>query len=99
MMSAMHSCHACKRTLEIGKSIGRRDECPFCGADLHSCLNCLFYDGMAPKKCKEPVAERVSEKAKANFCNYFVYAKSRDAGSSDTAVEQTRKALDELFNK
>ena len=92
-------CHACKRKLVIEKSVRRRDECPSCGADLHCCFNCRFYDRSAPKQCKEPAAELVKEKGKANFCDYFVFKDSSVSSTPDAATEQTRKALDDLFKK
>jgi hypothetical protein len=95
----MKICHACKRSLVIQSSIGRRDECPFCGADLHCCFNCRFYDRTAPKQCKEPVAEAVKEKTKANFCDYFVFVESSGSGSLDTGAETARRALNDLFKK
>ncbi len=95
----MKICHACKRTLEIGKDIGRRDECPFCSADLHCCLNCRFYDRTAPKQCKEPMAELVKEKEKSNFCDYFVFAESDASGNSGCMAEHARAALNDLFKK
>jgi hypothetical protein len=95
----MQICHACKRLLVIEKSVGRRDECPFCGADLHCCFNCRFYDRTAPKQCKEPVAELVKEKAKANYCDYFVFAESSGSGSPDAGAETARRTLDDLFKK
>ncbi len=93
----MNRCHACRRELAPGKSVGRRDECPFCRADLHCCLNCTFYDRSAPKQCREPMAELVREKDKANYCDYFVFADRSDAGQ--TEVERSRNALDDLFKK
>jgi hypothetical protein len=95
----MQICYACKRQLVIAKSVGRRDECTFCGADLHCCFNCRFYDRAAPKQCKEPVAELVKEKGKANFCDYFVFMESTGPGSLDAAAETARQALNDLFKK
>jgi hypothetical protein len=95
----MKICHACKRELVLSKSAGRRDECPFCSVDLRCCLNCAFYDSSASKQCREPAADLVRQKDKANFCDYFVFAESRGAGAPAASAEQTRKAIDELFNK
>ncbi|MDH4164566.1 MAG: hypothetical protein OEW15_18030 [Nitrospirota bacterium] len=91
----MRSCHACKKQLELGREIGRRDECPFCRADLHCCLNCRFYDASAPRQCREPQSVLVREKAKANFCDFFVFA-DRTAGPGGDP-DKARKALDDLF--
>ena len=95
----MNICHACTKELSFDGTIGRKEECPFCHADLHCCLNCTFYDRSAPRQCKEPVAELVREKEKANFCDYFIFKKSDRAGSQDSAQDQARKQLDDLFNK
>jgi len=95
----MHICHACKKELSLGREVGRRDECPFCRADLHCCLNCKFYDPLAPKQCREPVAELVKEKEKANYCDYFVIAGARGSGPSRPGPDAARKALDDLFKK
>jgi len=45
------------------------------------------------------VAERVTEKAKANFCNYFVFVETDADGTAEAAVAQARKSLDDLFRK
>ena len=95
----MHICHKCTKELSLDGTIERKEECPFCHADLHCCLNCRFYDRSAPRQCKEPVAELVREKEKANFCDYFVFKQSDGAGSQDSAQDQARKQLGDLFKK
>ncbi len=97
-MIVMKICHVCKHELSLGRTIGRRDECPFCHADLHCCLNCTFYDRNAPKQCREPVAELVREKGRANYCDYFVFAESGASGGM-AEREHAHKALDDLFKK
>lgn len=95
----MKTCNACGQGIAIEKRIGRRDVCPLCHADLHCCLNCAFYDATVSKQCREPAAELVKDKNRANFCDYFVYAESRPSKSSDANVDRTRKELDDLFKK
>ncbi len=97
-MIVMKICHVCKHELSLGRTIGRRDECPFCRTDLHCCLNCTLYDRNAPKQCREPVAELVREKERANYCDYFVFAELR-ASSGMAEREHARKTLDDLFKK
>ena len=94
----MRICHACKKEVSHEQKIGRRDVCAFCGADLHCCLNCTFYDRAASKQCRETVTELVREKEKANFCEYFAFAENR-AAAPGAGGEQVRKALDDLFKK
>jgi len=91
------SCHSCAREQSTGRSAGRRDVCPFCGADLHCCLNCKFYDRTVSKQCREPAAELVKEKARANFCDYFVFTEARNSASADDGA--ARRELDDLFRK
>lgn len=94
----MKSCHSCKRELEIAGKIARREECSFCRADLYCCLNCAFYDKGASKECREPVAEIVKEKQKANYCDYFRFKEAqKDAAIS--SAEQSRKELEDLFRQ
>jgi hypothetical protein len=58
----------------------------------------VFYDRARSKQCRETVAELVSDKAKANFCDYFVYAENRKA-AADAGSARVRKALDDLFKR
>jgi hypothetical protein len=95
----MKVCHACKKELTLGREIGRRDECTFCHADLHCCLNCRFFDQSAPKQCREPIAELVREKDKANYCGLFLFAETEAGARSKDSPETARRALDDLFKK
>ena len=96
----MKICHACKKELTVGREVGRKDECPHCRADLVCCLNCRFYDRSASKQCREPIAEQVREKDKANYCDHFQFKETAAAGISMKDGEtSSRKALDDLFKK
>lgn len=92
----MKICFDCKKEINIEGKPGRRDRCPHCGADLRVCLNCRFYDEGSYNECREPVAERVKEKDKANFCDYF---ESRDSDTLDDkeSKKETLKKLNALF--
>ena len=96
----MKACHKCRKELTVGPRIGRKDECPHCHADLACCLNCKFYDRSAPKQCREPMAELVREKDKANYCDYFLF---KETTATDLPMKggetSSRKALDDLFKK
>lgn len=86
------------KELSITRGIARKEACPSCGAELHCCLNCSHYERMASKQCRETIGELVREKAKANFCDYFLFAEGRAAGAPAEA-EQARSALEALFKK
>lgn len=97
--TCVKTCHSCKKELSLGRGVGRRDACPFCGADLRCCLNCKFFKPSVSKQCHEPAAALQKEKSKANFCDYFVFAESWGADTVNAKTEQARRALDELFKK
>jgi hypothetical protein len=94
----MKKCNSCKQTLSLESKVGRRDVCPFCKADIHCCLNCTFYDRAASKQCREPVAESVKDKQKANFCDYFTFAES-SGGPAQSEIEKSHRALGDLFKR
>ena len=71
-MSEVLSCWKCGHALDdVPLPLRRRDECPACGTDLHVCRMCEFYDPSVAKSCREPIAEEVTDKERANFCDYF----------------------------
>lgn len=91
-------CYNCNEPIELSSSgtVGRKEECPACREDLHCCMNCKFYDQAAYNECAETQAERVLEKTRGNFCDYFSF----QDGSSDSKNSQksdTLKDLDSLF--
>ncbi|ROR32555.1 hypothetical protein [Inmirania thermothiophila] len=91
-------CWRCGTALDgIGPRLGRRDACPACRAELHVCRMCALYDPAAAGQCREPVAEPVAEKTRANFCGYFTprpgaYAPRPDDGAA-------RRRLAALFGE
>jgi hypothetical protein len=66
------SCWKCGASLEdIPLPIGRLAECLACRAELHVCRLCEFYDPLVAQACREPMAEEVKDKTRANFCEHF----------------------------
>lgn len=51
--------------------LSRLAECRACHAPLHVCRMCRFYDPAVARQCREPVAEEVRDKERANFCGYL----------------------------
>jgi hypothetical protein len=101
MMAAVGTCFSCKKEASIDRNTGRREACPFCGADLRCCRNCRLYEPSVSKGCREPSAELVKEKTKANFCDFFLAREGAEAPArnSPEGAAGTRKALDDLFRK
>ena len=67
-----HSCWKCHLEIqELLLPVSRTEECPACGADLHVCRMCRFYEQGVGNACREPIADYVSDKTRANFCGYL----------------------------
>lgn len=94
----MVCCHACETKNDTGEQVGRRDCCVQCDADLHVCLNCEFYDPKAYNECHENQADRVLEKDRSNFCDYFS-PRSEVGGSAGNEQDDTKAKLAALFKK
>jgi len=95
----MLCCHACGKSVTIEPPVGRREACPFCGADLHCCLNCGFYAPEAYNACREPQAERVLAKDRNNFCDFFTFGGVLPAGRGPVSRRDAKDELDALFRK
>ncbi len=75
----------------------RLEECRACHAELHVCRLCEWYSTSVAKHCREPIAEEVKDKERANFCDYF---KPRPDAYSAAPLDEAAKAraqLDALF--
>ena len=84
-MSHNIACYRCGASLAaLSLPLARQDQCPGCGADLHVCKMCLYFDERVPRKCREDGAEDVTEKERQNFCDWFK--------PSDTAFDPSRKS-------
>jgi len=91
-------CFHCHKEIPLAGTVGRRDECPHCRADVHVCKNCEFYDPKAYNECREPQADVVKEKERANFCDYFSPQRGPREGGIDKAAA-LRAAAEALFKK
>jgi hypothetical protein len=96
-MPATYTCWKCATTLtEIFLPLARLAECPSCRAQLHVCRMCGFFDPAAAQQCREPVADAVADKQRANFCGYFqLVAQPRPLTSGQ--ADASRQQLDALF--
>lgn len=68
-------CHNCGWEWTHSGPPGRNDTCPQCHRDLRVCLNCARYDPHAAHECREPRADPVADKDRANFCDWFEFAR------------------------
>jgi hypothetical protein len=90
----MNICHKCNKEISQDFFIGRQAQCPSCGADLHCCLNCSFYEAGAYNDCYEPQAERVLDKNRSNFCDFFSFKqKAKTLGAANLGSKSNLEAL------
>jgi hypothetical protein len=91
------SCWSCGNTLSY-LDYGRGDTCSRCGRDTRVCKGCVFYHIQSNNQCRESQADRVVEKERSNFCDYF--KPSLKSGPSDNSSrESLRSAAEALFKK
>jgi hypothetical protein len=96
-MEELH-CWRCGASLaDLTPPIERRDECPVCRAQLYVCKFCEFYDPSVAKQCREPVAEEVKDKERANFCGYFKPNPRAYVPADTASANKARAELDVLF--
>mgnify|MGYP003665563934 CR=1 FL=1 len=88
-------CYKCNSETEImtDSKVHRSEECPKCFASLHSCMMCFFYDKTAYNECREPMANRILEKEKANFCEFYKLKGSAAEGDKKENLMDAANAL------
>lgn len=89
------SCFHCGRRMEFEERVGFRERCPGCDRPVHICLSCEFYDASYNNQCRETQAERVVDKERANFCEYFTASRRATVQRGADA----RSKLEEFFKK
>lgn len=91
-------CFHCQTELTIiADKVGRSDTCDRCRSDVHVCFNCTHYDQSAYNECREPMADRVVDKEKRNFCDYFKPGAGKGAGAGADEKAAALKKLNDLF--
>ncbi len=91
-------CFKCKNSLEsfLGSPIGRGSVCEKCLSDVKCCFNCQHYDQDSYNSCKESQAERVVDKDRSNFCDWFKPG-NFDTQAENDSKEDALRALENLF--
>jgi hypothetical protein len=91
-------CWKCGASLaDVTLPLRRLEECRTCGAELHVCKLCEWYSVTVAKQCREPIAEEVKDKQRANFCDYFKPQAGAYSKADVSASDQARSQLDVLF--
>ena len=93
-------CWKCGASLAaLTLPLRRLEECPQCRAELHVCRMCVDYDTGVAKHCREPTAEEVREKTRANFCDFFQPRPGAWIAPNTAAADRARADLEKLFGK
>jgi len=79
----MPYCMSCDAELPADLRVGRETLCPKCDAYLHACIQCRFYEPTLHNQCLEPEADYVGDRQKANFCDFFALAGTRESSKGD----------------
>jgi hypothetical protein len=99
---AAFKCHTCGDVQHAYGDMTSESVCRKCGADLHTCWNCRFFDTGSRWECRETIPARVSPKDKKNECASFAPRIVRDLNAGKGRVEtpnDARAAFDALFKK
>lgn len=71
--------------------------CPQCRAQLHTCRMCRNWNPRLHSDCDETRAESVSDREKANFCDWFVLQPDGYSPVDSKQSVASRSELDKLF--
>ncbi|MEO6325843.1 MAG: hypothetical protein ABIT01_11470 [Thermoanaerobaculia bacterium] len=90
----------CKRCNERSDPEVKPDSlCKKCGAPLHACVQCRFFDTTAPLQCRKSIPLAIAAKGERNECAEFEPGATfalRAKSALDTP-DQARSAFDKLF--
>jgi len=88
-------CWNCGKVLS-DYDLGREARCGDCNKPVHCCRNCQYYQPGRSNDCVEPIADFVTDKFSANFCDYF---QPHDMAYEDkqTSSDDLRNAAEDLF--
>lgn len=98
-MATELNCWKCGASLkDIPLPFSRYSKCKSCQAELHVCRMCEFYDKTVSKMCREPVAEEVKDKQRANFCGYLQPSTRAYFAHDQSADDASKSKLEDLFS-
>lgn len=90
-------CARCGNELTVASAWGADATCNRCGADLHTCAQCVHFDTSAAFECQQPVPARISPKDARNTCPLFEPRTTVERETKSSGPPSARKAFDDLF--
>ena len=75
--------------------------CKKCGAALHACAQCRYFDGAAHWQCRQDIPAPIPAKSHVNACTFYAPTVSLDLTGAKAAdsPDGARSAFDQLFGK
>ncbi len=90
-------CAPCGNELTVAAAWSVEGRCNRCGADLHSCAQCLHFDTGSTFECRQTIPARLSPKDARNVCPVFEPRTTVERETGSAAPPSARKAFDDLF--
>lgn len=93
-------CFHCNKELSLnaGQKVSYSETCDFCNEDVRVCKNCKHYSPGAYNECKENQAERVVDKTRRNYCDFFSLI-GKSGNSEAPSKEDIFAKMDAIFKK
>jgi hypothetical protein len=75
--------------------------CTKCGAELHACTQCAYFDPGSRFQCARPIEAAIADKTARNECALYALRTTveRDVSSSTTRTSDAVKGFEDLFKK
>lgn len=90
-------CAPCGNELTVANAWSLDGKCNRCGADLHTCAQCLHFDTSATFECHQTIPVRVSPKDARNTCDKFEPRTTVERETKSSGSTSARSAFDDLF--
>jgi hypothetical protein len=90
-------CRGCGNELTVAAAWTLDGRCTRCGADLHTCAQCVHFDTGAAFECQQTIPARVSPKDARNNCTLFEPRTTVERETKSAPPASARKAFDDLF--
>ena len=91
-------CARCGARQTLSEEVATTATCAGCGADLHTCTNCRYFDTGAPNECRAEIVARISKKATRNDCEPFAPKAAKEAATDEAKPTDAKSEFDSLFN-
>jgi ribosomal protein S27E len=90
-------CRGCANELTLASAWSAEAQCSRCGADLHTCAQCVSFDTGSALECQQTIPARVSPKDRRNVCTFFEPRVTVERETKSAPPATARKAFDDLF--